>query len=285
MTDIERSEALQSTLLEADRLSEDGEDGEALNLLLAAETDNAEDPTLLCMIGAIASGLGIEGMAVDYFSRCIDLNPTDVEVLIVAGSGLAAAGDPAAEPALRLAALTAPTNPAARSSYGTLLVRTGFLEQGMEELETARKLDPDDADIRRSLGIAYHLLGRSAESLDELESAVEGDPEDPEIRLLWGLTLLASQEVSDAAEALYPLGEAMPQDGTVQMILALTFRLEGWEEEAWVAFSRAESAEPPVDAGSLREVEDAIAGEDEAAQAMLFDELAPMALRQRIFAD
>ncbi len=283
MTENERSEELQSTLLEADRLSEEGEDGQALDLLLAAEEGNKDDPTLLCMIGALASGLGIEGMAVDYFTRCIDQSPTDPEVLIVAGSGLAAAGDPGAEPALRLAALTAPNNAAARANYGALLVRTGLIEQGLEELETARSLDPDDAETRRALGVAYLLLGRTTESLDELETAVEADPEDVESRLLWGLVLLSSDELTRAAEALYPLGEAMAQDGTVQLILALAFRLEGWEEEGWVAFSRAEEAQPPVDGASLREVEDALAGEDDAVREILFDELAPMALRQRMF--
>src|SRR5688572_14265000 len=102
---------------------------EALESLLAAEPGNPDDPALLCMIGALAAQLGSEGMAVDYFNRCIDQNPTDVEILILAGAGLAAVGDPAAEPALRLAALTAPGNAAARSNYGALLVRNGLVEQ------------------------------------------------------------------------------------------------------------------------------------------------------------
>lgn len=283
MTEIERSDELQAALLEATRLSDEGQDMEALEVVLAAEKGREEDPTLLCMIGALAAQLGSEGMAVDYFTRCVDQAPTDVEVLIVAGAGLAAVGDPAAEPALRLAALTAPANPAARSNYGTFLVRNGLVEQGIEELEQARTLDPDDADIRRSLGVAYLLQGRAAESLDELESAVEADSDNPDGRLLWGLALLTSGDLSHAAEALYPLGEAIPQDGIVQLILALTFRLEGWEEEAWVAFGRAGEADPPIDAASLREVEDAIADEDNAAREILFDELAPMTLRERMF--
>ena len=63
VSDSEQGEDLQSTLLEADRLSEAGQDAEALELLLAAEQRHADDPTLLCMIGALAGQLGVEGMA------------------------------------------------------------------------------------------------------------------------------------------------------------------------------------------------------------------------------
>lgn len=270
-------------MLEADRLSEAGQDEEALELLLAAEPANADDPTLLCMIGALAAQLGGEGMAVDYFTRCVDQNPTDVEVLILAGTGLAAAGDPAAEPALRLAALTAPSHPVARMQYGALLVRNGLLEQGIDELETSRSLDPAEAETHRHLGIAYLMQGRASEALAELEVAAEADSEDGETRLLWGLALLENDQLDAAAEVLYPLGEAMAQDGMVQVLLALTYNLSGWEEEAWVAFSRAETAEPVVDAAVLREAEEALSQGEDAVRDLLLDELAPTSLRERMF--
>lgn len=283
LSDIEPREDLQATLLEAERLSEAGADAEALDLLLAAEPGNAEDPTLLCMIGALAAQLGAEGMAVDYFTRCVSLNPTDVEVLILAGAGLAAAGDPGAEPVLRLAALTAPTHAVARMQYGALLVRNGLLEQGIEELETSRSLDPDEPETRRYLGIGYLMQGRTSEALAELEMAAENSGEDGEMRLLWGLALLENDQLSAAAEVLYPLGEAMSQDGMVQLLLALTYSLQGWEEEAWVAFSRAEGAEPGIDAATLREAEDALSQGDEAVRDLLLDQLAPASLRERMF--
>lgn len=274
---------LQATLLEADRLSEAGQDAEALELLLAAEPANADDPTLLCMIGALAAQLGGEGMAVDYFTRCVSQNPTDVEVLVLAGTGLAAAGDPGAEPALRLAALTAPDHAVARMQYGALLVRSGLLEQGIEELEASRSLDPAEPETHRHLGVAYLMQGKRSEALAELETAAEIDTEDNETRLLWGLALLESEEIADAAEILYPLGEAMPGDAMVQLLLALTYSLQGWEDEAWVAFSRAESAEPGVDAATLREAEEALSQGEDAVRELLLDELAPISLRERMF--
>lgn len=284
MADIERNEELQAALEEAARLSELGDDAEALDLLLQLESEYSSDATLLCMIGALAEQVGAEGMAVDFFQRCLALGPADVEVLITAGAGLAAMGDPEAEPALRLAALTAPQNPAARMHYGALLVRNGLIAQGIEELVTAKGIDPEDGEIRRELGIAFLLDNRLEEGTDELEAAVAADPEESRSRLLWGLALLQNEEVSRAAEELHPLGSALEQDGEVQLLLALVYALAGWEEESWIALSRAESAEPPVDGATFREVEEALEWGSDAVHDLLVGELAPMTLRERILA-
>lgn len=280
---MERTADLQSALVEATRLSEAGEDPAALDLLLRLEPDHSGDPTLLCLIGALAGQVGAEGMAIDFFNRCLALNPSDIEVLITAGAGLSAAGDPGAEPALRLAALTAPQHSAARMHYGALLVRIGLLDQGIQELLAARGLDPADAEIRRELGIAFLLAGRLDTAVDELEAAVAAEPDDPAPRLLWGLALLQANEVSRAAEELHPLGESMAEDGGVQLLLALAFALEDWEEESWGALSRAEAIEPPIDAAAIREVEEALGTGTDAVRDLLMEELAPMMLRERLF--
>ena len=59
------------------------------------------------------------------------------------------------------------------------------------------------------------------------------------------------------------------------IVLALLFALEDWEEEAWLAMSRAESAEPPIDAATVREVEEAIGSGPEAQRELLIEELRP----------
>lgn len=57
------------------------------------------------------------------------------------------------------------------------------------------------------------------------------------------------------------------------------------ENEAWVALSRAEEAESRVDAAVLKEVEEAIESGEESMRALLLDEIAPSALRERLFRD
>lgn len=272
---------LDEQLLEASRLSDAGEEQAALQLLLGLEPEHSENATLLCMIGALAAQLGVEGMAVDYFKRCLALDPTDPGVLVTAGAGLAASGDPAAEPALRLAALTAPDYAAARMHYGAYLVRNGLVEQGIEELLTALGLEEGDPDIHYQLGVAYLVAGRVNEALDELETAARAS-EDPEMRFLLGLALIQQGEIGRAAEELHPIAEAFAHDPDAQVLLALAFAAEGWEDEAWLAVSRAESGEAPVDGALIREVEEALEEGAESSRSMLIDEVAPASLRDRI---
>lgn len=273
---------LDELLVEAARLVDDGDEEGALEILLGAERDHPSSATLLCMVGVVASSLGAEGMAADYFRRCLAEEPTDPELLVRAGSGLAGSGDPAAEPALRLAALTAPDFAPARLHYGSWLVRGGLLEQGLEELAAARALDPQDIEVRREAAIANFLAGREADARREMEAVVEMDSEDSEARLLLGLFLLLADEPARAAEELYPAIEGLEEDGEAQLVLALTFALEGWIDEAWLALSRAEAAPEPVTSEAAREVEEALEDGDEAVRDLLLLELAPALLRARV---
>ena len=281
-TEPDRSE-LDEQLLEATRLTEEGESAQALAMLLSLEIDHPDDATLLCMIGALAAHLEAEGMAADFFRRCLEQNPTEPNLLVTAGAGLAAVSDPAAEPALRLATLTAPDLAAARLHYGGYLVREGLVSQGLDELAIARRLDPDDSLVRRELGVGLLLAGRAAEALEELEAAVLMEGEDLDLRMLFGLTLVQEGDLPRAAEELYPLGTLYPDDGEVQAVLALVFWVADWEDEAWLALSRAESAPEQPDRALLREVEEAIEAGGDVVRSLLLDEVAPSALRDRIY--
>jgi tetratricopeptide (TPR) repeat protein len=277
----DRSE-LEEALLQASRLVDDGDEPGALRFLLELEREHSRDATLLCMIGVIAEHLGAEGMAVDYYRRCLAEEPTDPALLVPAGAGLAATGDPAAEPALRLAALTAPVFAPARLHYGSFLVRTGLLAEGLEELAKARELDPTNVAVYRETAVAHLLAGRPSEAVEELEMAVAQDPEDAELRFLYGLILLHQGETARAAEELHPASEGLAEDGEAQLVLALAFGLEDWLDEAWLAVSRAETALEPAVSEMVREVEEALETGEEAIREMLLTELGPSALRSRI---
>jgi Flp pilus assembly protein TadD len=264
-------------------MSEEGQHTEAFAMLLELERDHQESTELLCALGALAQHMGADGVAGDFFRRCLSFSPTDPHVLVTAGAGLSRTGDPEAEPALRLAALTAPDMALARLHYGAHLVRSGLVEQGMEELDAARTLDPDDVAVRHELAVGHLVAGRPAQALEELESAVAADEENPETRLLLGLTLLQAGEAARAAEELHPVAEPLADDGEVQVVLALCFALEGWESEAWLALSRAEAAERRPDPEILQDVEDALEAGEDAIRALLFDEVAPSTLRDRLY--
>jgi predicted Zn-dependent protease len=263
--------------------AESGEDERALEMLLAAEPEHPDDPTLLCMLGELCRHRGSEGMATDFFRRCLAQEPTDPAILVAAGSALAATGDPEAEPALRLAALTAPASAPARMHFGAYLVRSGLADQGIDELQEARRLDPDDPAVLRELGIAHLLASHQVDAFEALEAAVALDPDDPDPRLLFGVSLLQAHEIERAAEELHPVSLALPLDTEVQLLLALVFGLAGWEEEAWLALSRAEAAPDPPDPAYLREVEEALEAGELVIRALLLTEIAPSFLRDRLY--
>jgi len=276
--------ALDELLVEASRLVEEGDEDGALRLLLDAEPDHPNDPTLLCMLGVVADQVGAEGMAADFFRRCLAEEPADPELLVRAGAALARSGDPAAEPALRLAAITAPDFAPAHLHYGAFLVRSGVLDQGLEELRAARTLDPDDAAVRRETAVGLLLGGRESEARAEMEAAVDLDGSDVEARFLFGMLLLLADDLPGAAEVLYPAATGLEDDGEAQLILALAFGIEGWMDEAWLALNRAEAATEAAGVEAAREVEEALEDGEEAMRELLLTELAPTALRTRIIA-
>lgn len=273
---------LEAHLREALALAEDGREAEAYHQLRELEQDYPEDAMLLCALGALAQQLEHGEAAYVYFRRCLDTSPVDPAVLIAAGSGLAAFDDPDAEPALRLAALSAPTLPAARLRYGVYLAREGLLDQAVGELEAARELDPASQEARYELGSTYILAGRASEGIEELDVAVGLADDDGWIRSIRALAL--SQEARDveAAEELHAVAAERTDDAEVQVAAALACASQGWDDEAWVALARAEEAGTAVQPDLLLEVEEAIELGAEAAEAMLREHVAPSLLRDRL---
>jgi Flp pilus assembly protein TadD len=272
---------LDVQLQEAARLSDAGRDEEAFALLLDAEADHPRDPTLLCLLGALAGQVGADGVASDFFRRCLDEEPIDPRILVTAGAGLARSGDPAAEPALRLAALTAPELPLARLQYGAYLARSGLTEDALRELEAARVLTPDDPVVLRELASALILADRLPAALDALEAAVDS-AETSEMRVFFALALLHAREGERAAEELHRAsGET--DEAEVHLLTSLACAAQEWDDEAWLALSRAEGAPDAPDAATLREIEEALEAGPDAANELLSEQLAPSALRDRLF--
>src|SRR5690606_13911226 len=92
---------LDSRLHEASRLTDEGNWSEAFELLREMESDHAGSALLLAMMGTVASEMEARGLAYDYFRRSLAGQPTEPEVLILLGTGLARFDDPDAEGVLR----------------------------------------------------------------------------------------------------------------------------------------------------------------------------------------
>lgn len=285
MTDFEGNEPdapLLDQLQDATRLTEEGRWEEAFELLASLEADHPEDPMLLSMLGVVAAEVDASESAYDYFRRAVGAQPEDPHVLVTLGRALARYDDPEAEGLLRLAAVTAPELADARLAYGAYLAREGIFDVALAELQAARGLEPENPRAARELGVAHLLGGKAEDGVDALEEATALDAEDAELRLLFGLSLLAVDRVPEAAEELVRAARELPGDADAQLAAALAAASQGWEDEAWSALARAEVAPAPPDAQLLREVEEALAEEEEGARSLLVDEVGPPLLRERL---
>lgn len=280
--DAARAEAIDEAVEGAQSLGEDDRWDEAYEVLAAALDEQGDDALLLAWAGIAAQRLGEESESYDRFRAALALNPADPFVLAVAGSGLAAVDDPAAEGALRTAALTAPDFPFARLSYGAYLAREGLLDDAIAELEAARGLAPEDGGVHTELGIAYLLARRTGDGLDALEEALSRAPTDSWLRALFGLALVDAGRGEEGAEQLHQAAGEREDDVEVQLIAALAMASQGWEDPAWEALARAEAAAEGSDRELLTEVEDRLEAGADAAEALLREELGPVLLRERL---
>lgn len=278
----ERNPELEQGLLEAMRLTENGEWSEAFRVLRELEEDHPEDALLLCTLGVVSGEVEARGLAYEYFRRALAADPTDPAVLVQLGVGLARYDDPEAERVLRLAALTAPELPAARLQYGAYLSREGLHEAAIRELKAAQELDGSDALIVRELGIAYFRAGDREAALESLEAAAGLADDDAELRLLYGLALVVARRVEEGAEELYRASSELADDGDAQLASALASATQGWMDEAWNALARAEGAALAPDPLLLAEAEEAIEEGEDAAEEMLVDTVAAPMLHERL---
>jgi Flp pilus assembly protein TadD len=278
----EREEAIDDVVARAQSLGEEDRWDDAYALVAEALDEQGDDPQLLTWAGIAAQRLGEESRAYDHFRAALELQPVDPFLLAAAGSGLSALDEPAAESALRMAALTAPEFPFARLSYGSYLSREGLFAEAISELEAARALAPEEALVHTELGIAYLLARRTDEGLDALEEALSRAPEDSWLRGLFGLALVDAGRGQEGAEQLHQAAGERDEDVEVQLLAALAMAAEGWEDPAWEALARAEHGADSSDRELLAEVEDRLEAGPDAAGEFLRLDFGPTLLRERL---
>jgi tetratricopeptide (TPR) repeat protein len=274
-------EVAEAAVAEAQTLGEEDRWDEAHSLLLVTLEEQGESALLLCWAGIASQRLGNESEAYDFFRRALALQPEDPFILAAAGSGVAIFDDPDAESALRMAALTSPDFPFARAAYGAYLAREGLFAEAVGELEAARALAPEDAEVHADLGMAYLLAGRADDGIASLEEALALRADDAWLRGVYGLALVEARRTEEGAEQLHRAAAERVEDVELQLLSALSAAGEGWQDEAWNALARAQAAADASDHEMIQEVEDALEGGDEDA-VTLRDDLGPSLLRERL---
>lgn len=272
---------VEQALQEALALGEAGQWQEMVELLLRY-LDDDEDPYLLCWLGVAERELGNDHMAYEYFRRCVAQQPTDPELLAVAGSGLAAFDDPEAEPTLRAAALMGPNLVSARLQYGAYLARSGMITEALEHLQAAAELAPEDPTVWSEMGVAHVLEGKLDSAAEDFEHTVDLAPDDSWTRLLLGLTYAELDRLEEAAEALIRAAEELEADVEAHALAALAAAAVGWEDAAHAALAQAEAMATGTDVHLVQEAEEKVLAGIEAAREALLEEFAPSILRERL---
>jgi len=93
-----------------------------------------------------------------------------------------------------------PGSPQVRSGFGTVLVRTGRGQEGLEECRQAVRLDPTFGGYRMDLCNCLHLLHRYDELIKELPSAIEMNPEAAMLHTAFGRALEAKGRFDEALD-------------------------------------------------------------------------------------
>lgn len=243
-----------------------------------------DDPAVLCWLGVAERQLGMHGVAYERFRACLAAEPTDPQILAVAGNGLARFDHPEAESILRTATLMDPTLAYARAMCGAYLAREGMSTEALVEIEAAVALTPEDPETLTEWGVALALAGRLDEAVDAFYQACDADPEDGWVRALVGLTLVIQGRTADALADLLHAADLRPEDVEVALIASLAAAACDEPDRAYEMVERARlraivGALPMVDA-VLDRVEEGPAG----SRAFLSEEVISGAFRERLMA-
>ncbi len=280
------SDQVEAVLQQALTRAEDWEWDEAAEILRNALEDHPEDPYILCWLGMAEREMGMDGIAYERFKRALDQEPEDPVLLSTAGNALAQFDDPAAEAALRTAAMVAPELAQARWMYGAYLVREGMVEKGLEELDAAVRLEPENPVIHLERGVARaragqmeaaaHAFGTSA------ELAEEGAADHGWALVLLGLSWVEVDEPEEAARALEEGARVRPDDLEAQLLAALAMSASGREDRALEMLERARIRAEGVDETLVLEVEGRLEAGSEAAHLFLRRSIGPSSMRERL---
>lgn len=241
-----------------------------------------EDPTLLCWLGVAERELGLPGSAYDRFKEALAGEPEDPWVLATLGTGLAQSDDPAAEAALRSAALMAPELPLARWMYGAYLSREGLYDDALKELEAAAELAPDDPVVAYELGAALALKGEMEKALETLMRSVDLDVGAGWSQVVLGLAEAELGRFEEAARDLSEGAKMRPEDVEAQLLASLAAKTAGWEDLAYEMLERGRQEAQEGDLALLEAVEQRVYGEESDPGTFFRQEILPGALRERL---
>jgi serine/threonine-protein kinase len=109
---------------------------------------------------------------------------------------------PAAEASFRRAITVAPTYPTGHQWYGDFLWSQGRLEEALDQMQQAQRLDPLSLVIGTEVGQTYYLMRQSDRAEAQLRATLQLDPNYPHVLYVIGLVYLQQHRYREAIDAL-----------------------------------------------------------------------------------
>ncbi len=133
-----------------------------------------------------------------------------------------------------------------RCRLGTLLIESGQVRQGLEQIERAIEINPAYVEARLQAGIAFLKLGAPDDALVHLRVASEQAEAHPDVVLFLGLAHLRAGDFADASRIFGGALERSPAFHRARYCLGLVHLAQGKIREAMRLVEEACDAEPAL---------------------------------------
>lgn len=223
-----------------------GDFARARELLDRAVEVSPLTPTVHRNLAVLEARAGNNDAALEHIATALDMVPTDVPTLTLAGLTHAAKGD--AEEAARFweqARAADPRALEARLRLGSHYLRVARYEQAIAVSQEALEIDP--TNLAALLNVGHGL--RAAGNLSVAEKLADGldkmYPDSPKVDFLAGFVAFHQGRFEDAERYLRDADAGLPENADVLAMLAKTRIAQGAAEtEIDALFSRIDALEP-----------------------------------------
>ena len=129
----------------------------------------------------------------------------------------------------------------------------GDREEAIRQFRLALELEPDDADLQLSLGMALDRAGRAREALVELEAALRLDPRSAQANYMLGTLFERAGRDAEAMARYVAAAELAPESVEAQLRLADAYSRAARGDEALARYRRVLDVSPDSVAGRFGE--------------------------------
>ncbi len=241
-----------------------GNDQEAVRLYAEAAEKAPAIPFIWDNLGTMLAENGNRDQAVQAFIRAVQANPQDqvaLESLVQLKAAVKLMKDPKDPKSTMIVPIEQfsemakgqieplSKNPQQLVQFAEQLLRDGLIQDvGVQALEKARELMPDEARVHIALGAGYRMIGKLEESKQAITRYTELNPQDP-----WGFFNLAQtlNALGDKEGEKVALQKTLEIDPNIQPALGIYFELRDQaadpvKEEALIAFAEERNAWMPL---------------------------------------